>query len=74
MNQLKGNSPGLQVHDASPRVSTQALIHDVPLLMNRHISGGWKYMNDRTGEFFSDITDFREALEAILHGSNIQGP
>jgi hypothetical protein len=31
-----------QIHDASPRVSTQALAHNVPILMNRHISGGWK--------------------------------
>lgn len=31
-----------QIHDASPRVSTQALAHDVPVLMNQHISGGWK--------------------------------
>ena len=34
-----------QVHDASPRVSTQALALNKPLLTNWHISGGWKYMN-----------------------------
>lgn len=28
-----------QVHDASPRVSTQALTYDVPMLMNRNIKG-----------------------------------
>ena len=33
-----------QVHDASPRVTTQALMNDVPLLMNRNIMGGWKYV------------------------------
>lgn len=33
-----------QVHDASPRVSTQALSHDVPVLMNKNIKGGWKYV------------------------------
>jgi hypothetical protein len=58
-----------QVHDASPRVSTQALIHDIPLLMNRHISGGWKYMNDQTGEFFTDMSDFRQSLEKIIKGT-----
>ena len=23
--------------------------------------GGWKYINNRTGEFFHDLTDFKEA-------------
>lgn len=55
-----------QIHDASPRVSTQALAHDVPVLMNRHISGGWKYLNEKTGEFFSDMSDFREAVQKIV--------
>lgn len=55
-----------QIHDASPRVSTQALAHDVPMLMNAYISGGWKYMNAKTGEFFHDMTDFRQSLEKIL--------
>ena len=59
-----------QVHDASPRVSTQALIHDVPLLMNRHISGGWKYINEQTGEFFTDMSDFRQSLDKIIRGAN----
>merc|ERR1712187_290274 len=60
-----------QIHDASPRVATQALVLDVPLLMNRHISGGWKYVNEKTGEFFQDMNDFRRSLEKILRGSSI---
>merc|ERR1712151_344250 len=44
-----------QIHDASPRVSTQALSLDVPALMNRNIKGGWKYTNEKTGEFFHDM-------------------
>jgi len=59
-----------QIHDASPRVSTQALALDVPILMNYHIMGGWKYVNDQTGEFFHDISDFRQALDRILKGSD----
>jgi len=62
-----------QVHDASPRVATQALVHDVPLLMNKHISGGWKYINENTGEFFHDMSDFRQSLEKILHGAATPG-
>lgn len=58
-----------QVHDASPRVATQALAHDVPLLMNAHLHGGWKYLNQDTGEFFHDMSDFRPALERILKGT-----
>lgn len=55
-----------QVHDASPRVTTQALALDVPLLMNRNIIGGWKYVNEKTGEFFNDLSDFQESLTKIL--------
>merc|ERR1712113_403087 len=55
-----------QIYDASPRVTTQALMHDVPILMNRNIIGGWKYLNDKTGEFFNDMTDFRESLDRIM--------
>jgi len=55
-----------QVHDASPRVTTQALALDVPLLMNRNIIGGWKYVNEKTGEFFHDMSDFRDSLARIL--------
>jgi len=61
-----------QVHDASPRVSTQALAADVPILMNYHIMGGWKYINDKTGEFFHDMSDFTESLRKILKNSEIQ--
>jgi hypothetical protein len=60
-----------QIHDASPRVSTQALALDVPIFMNYYIQGGWKYVNDKTGEFFHDQSDFREKLRAILRNSDI---
>ena len=62
-----------QMHDASPRVATQALIHNVPLLMNKHISGGWKYVTEQTGEFFHDMSDFRHSLDRILRGTSIPG-
>ena len=66
-----------QIHDASPRVSTQALALDKPLLTNWHISGGWKYMNadpkshesstvQKTGEYFHDMRDFRQSLEKLM--------
>ncbi len=56
-----------QICDASPRVSTQALSMDIPLLMNRNIMGGWKYLiPGQTGEFFHDMSDFRDSLRRIL--------
>mmetsp|Transcript_131436 Transcript_131436/g.262248 ORF Transcript_131436/g.262248 Transcript_131436/m.262248 type:complete len:507 (-) Transcript_131436:81-1601(-) len=72
-NYLKNSRFALlpQVHDASPRVSTQALSADVPILMNYHIMGGWKYVNDKTGEFFHDMSDFKESLRKILKNSEI---
>jgi len=57
-----------QIHDASPRVSSQALGNDIPILMNRNIMGGWKYVNDKTGEFFHDMSDFRDSLRRIMQG------
>merc|ERR1712039_718012 len=62
-----------QIHDASPRVSSQALSLDVPILMNYYILGGWKYVNDKTGEFFHDMSDFRQQLTKILKNSEIPG-
>lgn len=54
------------VADASPRVLTQALCKNVPILVNRHIAGGWKYVNDRTGVFFSDEHDVVDAARKLL--------
>lgn len=40
---------------------------NIPLLMNRNIMGGWKYMREgETGEFFHDMSDFKESLRKIL--------
>lgn len=61
-----------QIHDASPRVSSQALALDTPLLMNAFISGGWKYLNNKTGESFHDMYDFRSALKKILRNADIK--
>merc|ERR1711920_904225 len=62
-----------QIHDASPRVSTQALALDVPILMNYYIMGGWKYVTEKTGEFFHDMSDFRQSLDKILKGADTPG-
>jgi glycosyltransferase involved in cell wall biosynthesis len=54
--------------DASPRVITEALAVDVPVLVNRRILGGWKYVAPETGAFFDDESDVVEALFAVLDG------
>ena len=57
------------VNDASPRVLTEALCHNIPCLVNENIVGGWKYVNDKTGVFFNGIDDIEE--KATLLSSNL---
>lgn len=33
--------------------------------MNKNILGGWKYINQYTGEFFSDSTDVVTAFQKL---------
>jgi len=70
------------VHDASPRVVSEAQSLDTPVLLNRDILGGWKYLEEqdeqgriRAGEFFdtglggdkNGVSD--EAVEAIVEAA-----
>jgi len=41
------------ISDASPRVITEAMVFNVPVLVNENIIGGWKYIHTHTGEFFN---------------------
>jgi hypothetical protein len=52
--------------DASPRVITEAMSCDLALLMNKNILGGWKYVVDKTGEFFTDENDIEAALNKFI--------
>jgi hypothetical protein len=52
--------------DASPKVLPQALALDVPVLVNRRILGGWKYVAPETGVFFDDETDVVDAFFTLL--------
>lgn len=54
------------VYDASPRLLAEALCQDIPLMVNRHILGGWHYVERPSGVFFSDARDFETALEKLL--------
>tara|TARA_Y100001970_G_scaffold224518_1_gene276738 strand:- start:363 stop:1379 length:1017 start_codon:yes stop_codon:yes gene_type:complete len=39
--------------DASPRIIAEGLLLDTPLLMSEGILGGWKYINKKTGVFYT---------------------
>lgn len=43
--------------DASPRIITEAMYLDVPILLNNNILGGWKYINESTGMTFKPFED-----------------
>ena len=49
--------------DPSPRLITESLALDVPVLVNSQILGGWKYVQPETGSFFED--GFDVAAEAV---------
>lgn len=52
--------------DASPRVISEALCLDVPVVVNRRILGGWKYVNTYTGCFFDDADNVVAAAAECL--------
>lgn len=56
------------VMDASPRLLAEALCMDVPILVNRRILGGWKYVTESTGAFFDGDDDVGEAAAQCLSG------
>jgi hypothetical protein len=54
------------VADASPRIITEALCYNMPVLVNEHIFGGWhNVVAGVTGEFFSGTQDLPRALDRI---------
>ena len=52
--------------DASPRMICDALCLNVPVVCNRHILGGWKYINESTGCFFENENDVATAARYVL--------
>lgn len=54
------------IADASPRVLTEAICFNLPALVNTNILGGWKYIDDKTGELFTNENDFEEALTRLI--------
>ena len=62
------------VSDASPRVVTEAMTLNVPVLMNENIVGGWKYINKKTGEFFNGTKEdfYKQFTYMMNHLDNYQ--
>ncbi len=42
--------------DASPRMITEPLVRDIPVVVSSALYGGWKYIDDNNGRFFDPPT------------------
>jgi hypothetical protein len=62
MGSAAGGHRCQSVLDPSPRILAEALCLDVPIVVNRGIIGGWKYVNGFTGEFFDGESDVVSAI------------
>ncbi len=54
--------------DPSPRILAEALALDTPVVVNHEILGGWHYVNEMTGAFFSTPDDLPDAVRDCLDG------
>ena len=50
------------LEDPSPRVLTEALAFNKPIMVYENILGGWKYVTENTGVFFNESTIREKAL------------
>jgi hypothetical protein len=60
--------------DASPRVLTECLSLNIPCLINKNILGGWKYVNNKTGQFFTDENDIKDNVNILMKNLNNYSP
>jgi hypothetical protein len=54
------------IADASPRILTESIMKGTPVLVNKNIFGGWKYICDETGMFFEDENDVIDKIKKII--------
>lgn len=63
------------VSDASPRVMTEAMCYNMPVLTNYDIIGGWhNVVPGVTGEFFTDENNIREGLDKLTQNYDSYTP
>ena len=51
--------------DASPRIISESLLVNTPVLVYKDIIGGWKYVNEKSGVFY-DESDINLKINKIL--------
>lgn len=54
------------IQDCSPLLLSESLVRGRPILVNKNILGGWKYVNDETGSFFTK-KNLEERVDFILN-------
>ena len=60
------------IEDASPRVITEAMLYNIPVLVNYNILGGFhNVIPGVTGEFFTNENDIVESLNKILKNYDV---
>jgi hypothetical protein len=63
------------IADASPRVITEALCYNMPVLVNEKILGGWhNIIPDETGEFFTNELNVSNGINKITNTSSKYKP
>lgn len=60
--------------DASPRLLTEAIVRGVPVVVNKEIYGGWKYIDDTNGRFFDGLTvkDYVRGTSTIKNEESLE--
>lgn len=56
------------IADASPRLLTEAIVRGVPIVVNKDIYGGWKYIDATNGRFFDGLA----VEDYVSNGSTIK--
>jgi len=56
------------IKDCSPLLISESLVRGKPVLVNKRILGGWKYVNDDTGALFT-IDSIEEKANYIMEGN-----
>ena len=51
--------------DCSPRIISECLSRDIPVLVNKKIHGGWHYINNNTGCLFS-VDNIEDKIDFML--------
>jgi len=60
-------------YDASPRVLSESLCLNIPIVVNGSILGGWKYVNESTGIMFkNDLSDLKSSVESIVSNTSLR--